>query len=84
MTIVEITAKPPLDDSLVEMLETMVSEAKEGKLLSIVGVYLNQSGENFNFTSVEVDDELKLLGCLDILKDEFKVEHLTDWEEYDE
>lgn len=80
MSIVEITAKPPIDESLIEMLEAMLKDAKEGNLVSLVGAYLDGSGENYNFTSVEPTDELKMLGAIDILKDAYKLEHLTEWE----
>ena len=70
----------PIDVEMVAMLEQMVIEAKEGSLLSIVGVILDADGNNINFTSVEPTDELKMLGALEILRDEYKLEHLTEYE----
>ena len=33
MSVVEITGKPTIDESLIELLEDMLREAKEGNLL---------------------------------------------------
>lgn len=74
----------PVDETLVKMLEEMVEEAKNGDLLSIAGVILDGKGNNINFTSVEITDELKMLGALSILVDTYKLEHLTEWEYDDE
>lgn len=79
----EIISKPEPDQSLIEMLEEMVEDAKAGRLLSIVGCYLDQSGENYDFMWIEPTEELKVLGCLEMLKENYKVEHIIgiDYEE---
>ena len=78
--ITQITKPAPVDAEMIEMLEEMVIEAKEGKLLSVAGVILDASGDNVNFTSVEPTDELKMLGALNILLDSYKLEHLTEYD----
>ena len=81
----EITKKPEPDESLIEMLEEMLLDAKEGRLFSILGFYYNHLGENIDFMFVEPDDEIRMLGSLDLLKDNFKIQYHTDWgEDFDE
>jgi hypothetical protein len=58
------------------MLSEMLEEAKSGKLLSIAGCMFDAGGDNINFTSVEPEDELKMLGGLMILVDDYKFNHL--------
>ena len=69
-----------VDEDLVKLLEDMVTEAKEGKIKSIVGVVLDDEGVNLEFSSCEVDSELAMYGALHLLCGVFKDEHLTDYE----
>ena len=69
-----------IDDSLVELLESMIKEVKEGKIKSIAGTVLDEEGVNLEFSSCEIGSELAMLGALHILTEVFKDEHLTQYE----
>lgn len=68
------------DPELVELLEIMTQEAREGKITSIVGITLEDE-QPLPFTCVEVGDELKMLGALTYLIDAYKNEHLSEFYE---
>lgn len=74
------TPEIEVDEDLVALLEDMVEDAKLGKIQSIVGVVLDEAGENIEFSSVEPVDELKMYGALHVLCNTYKDERLTEWE----
>lgn len=76
-------ANEEIDETLVLLLETMVLEARDGRIKNIVGVIL-KDGSAVPFSNVLINDELKMLGALDILKDFYKTEHLDQYSEYED
>jgi hypothetical protein len=69
-----------IDETLVELLESMLQEVKEGKIKSIAGTVLDDDGVNLEFSSCEIGSELAMLGALHVLPEVFKDEHLTQYE----
>lgn len=78
------TEKPKeIDETLVHMLESMVQEAKEGRISSLAGVYIDDAGTNIEFTSIEPSEDYTMFGMLQHFCTTYQNEHLIEWE-YDE
>lgn len=65
------------DASLVALFEELLINAREGKITSVIGVFMDDHIP-IPFTCVDLGDELNMLGAIEVLKDAYKLEHLSD------
>jgi len=79
--LVELHKKTTPNESLIMMLEEMLADAKECRLLSIAGTYFDEEGQQIDFTYIEPLDELKMLGALELLKDYYKINEVMEYDE---
>ena len=68
------------DETLLELAENLLKHVKLGTIQEIAGVIITADGENINFSSVQTSSDVKMLGALYLLIDDYKTEHLTDYE----
>ena len=68
------------DSSLVALLEEILVMARKGEITSIAGVFLHEHYP-MEFTCVDLGDEVTMLGAIDLLKDAYKREHLSEDDE---
>ena len=68
------------DETLLELAENLSKHVKLGTIQDIAGVIITADGENINFSSVQTSSDVKMLGALHLLIDDYKTEHLTDYE----
>jgi hypothetical protein len=73
---------PEGDEILAQLLIDIAEEVRMGKINNVVGVFLDEHGEEMHFAGFDPGEELKLFGALTNLSLSFRDENLLDeWEE---
>ena len=72
--------RKPIDLGVVEMLKDMTIDASFGNITSVVGVYIDDAGQEYEFTACDVGLERKMFGVLNNLILNFREEYLIEYE----